>query len=204
MSNEAKKSRSAGVRVASIAFAWVPALVIFLIAYLPLITSKYTSGLANFIVLPILIVLVIPAIAITIYNAVQIRRLRASEETTPTVEAAVAEDPVPEVANEKKPWPASPPGDIGATVGILLLTPVFLAISGVFISFTSINIVDQSQQIPPVMLTESILSWALWLASVVWGIVLLARKKKAWLAILLMCAGSAVIMMNALGQIGQG
>jgi hypothetical protein len=196
--------------------------LVFLLAYLPISASEYASGLANFIVLPILIVLVIPAIAITIYNALQIRWLRASEKTTPTVEAAVADDPAPEVAagkvadadgvaslqtepdaNEKKPWPSSPPGDIGATVGILLLTPVFLAISSVFISFTSINIVDQSQQIPPVMLTEAIISWSLWLASVVWGIMLLARKKKAWLATLLMCAGSAVIMMNALGQIGQ-
>jgi hypothetical protein len=204
MSGESRRERSVVARQVSIVISWVPAVLVFLLAYLPLITAAYFSELANFIVLPILIVLVIPAIAITIYNAVQIRRHRAPKETTPTVETAMAEDPVPEVADGKKPWPSSPPGDIGATVGILLLTSVFLAISSFFISFTSINVMDESQHIPPVMFTEAIISWSLWLASVVWGIVLLARKKKAWLTTLLMCAGSAVIMMNALGQIGQG
>jgi hypothetical protein len=204
MSGESRRDRSVVARRVSIVISWVPAVLVFLLAYLPIITAPYNSGLANLIVLPILIVLLMPAIAITIYNVIRIRTLRASEETTPTVEAAVAEDPVPEVADGKKPWPSSPPGDIGATVGILLLTPVFLVISSFFISFTSINVMDESLHIPPVMLTEAIISWSLWLASVVWGIVLLARKKKAWLATLLMCAGSAVIMMIALGQIGQG
>jgi hypothetical protein len=204
MSGESRRERSVVARQVSIVISWVPAVLVFLLAYLPFSTSQYTSDLANIIVLPIVIVLVIPAIAITIYNVIRIRALRASEETTPTVEAAVAEDPVPEVAEGKKPWPSSPPGDIGATVGILLLTPVFLAISNFILTFASINVVYQTSNMSPAQTVLTSLAWAIWLAGLVWGIVLLARKKKAWLATLLICAGSAVIMMSALGQIGQG
>ena len=212
MSNEPKKSRSATAHVVSIVFAWVPALVIFLFAYLPISRSEYVSGLANFIVLPILLVLASVAAILTIYNVIRIVALRApagedqessspaviSQQVPVSVEDSSLSDP------ERKGWPASPPGDIGATIGVLCLTIVFLAISNFFLTYASINTADETSNISATQTVLTSLAWVIWLAGLVWGILLLARKKKAWLAILGVCAGSAFTMMIAMSLIGRG
>jgi hypothetical protein len=70
--------------------------------------------------------------------------------------------------------------------------------------FTSINPVDQSSNMTPFMSISQNVAWLVWMGAVVWAIILLARKKKAWVATLGLCIGSALPMLIALSQIGKG